>query len=571
MDRQPSHKTILFLSANPKDTDCLRLNEEQREIESGLDRSRYRDNFKFVAKVAVRPRDLQQAMLDHSPQIVHFSGHGAGESGLVLENENGELRFVETEPLANLFKLFKDRVECVLLNACYSEEQAKAIVKHIPFVIGMSDAIDDRVAIEFASAFYDALGAGKDVEFAYKIGINAIEIGGSTQADIPKIHCKDIIHIKNHNNFPKKAMQLTPKFSSFLNSTSIEFIHRSKENIIFDDLFVFPPLRKMENSLSQENLLILKEEIWEHNDRIIIFGEEQSGKTSLSKHLFSKARQKEYLPLLFNGEEITNSNVKALIEKRVKYIYGNKSFNSFDCQVTKICIIDDFSSCRLTNNPKALKNLIENLHLYFQKIILIAQDSFNFITPDFPILSEYKKIEILPFGNEHRSHLIEKWMNLGSEETETSSEIFKKKDELKLHINSLVRKNVVPAKPFFILLLLQGFEIAKPQGQELSSQGHCYQYLIYQSLERAGVKQNDFDTYLNFLTELGGTVIDNSSGVLNKTSQAEFFSRYTNNYVVLESMEKLIDDLINSSILIKTDAGIKFKYHYLFYFFAAKN
>jgi hypothetical protein len=97
MARQPSHKTILFLSANPKDTDCLRLNEEQREIESGLNRSRYRDNFKFVAKGSLRPRDLQQAMLDHSPQIVHFSGHGAGELGLALENESGELRLVETE------------------------------------------------------------------------------------------------------------------------------------------------------------------------------------------------------------------------------------------------------------------------------------------------------------------------------------------------------------------------------------------------------------------------------------------------------------------------------------------
>jgi hypothetical protein len=477
---------------------------------------------------------------------------------------------LQTEALVNLFKLFKDRVECVLLNACYSEEQAKAIVKHIPFVIGMSDAIDDRVAIEFASAFYDALGAGKDVKFAYKIGINAIEIGGSTQADIPKLHCKDIIHKKNHNNYSKRTMQLTSKFSSSLNSMSIEFIHRNKENITFDDLFIFPPLRKMEVSLSKENSLILKEEIWEHNDRIIIFGEEQSGKTSLSKHLFSEAHRKGYFPLLFNGEEISNSNVEELIKKRVKYIYSNKSFISFDGQVTKICIIDDFSSCRLTNNPKALKNLIESLHLNFQKIILIAQDSFNFITPDFPILSEYKKIEILPFGHEHRSHLIEKWMDLGSEETETALEIFKKKDNLTLHINSLVLKNVVPAKPFFILLLLQSFEIAKPQGQELSSQGHCYQYLIYQSLERAGIKQNDFDTYINFLTELGGTVMENSSGVLDKTSQDEFFRRYTDKYLISEPMKKLIDDLINSSILIKVDTGIKFKYRYLFYFFAAK-
>ena len=55
--------------------------------------------------------------------------------------------------LGSLFKLFKDRVECVVLNACYSEVQAKAIAKQIPYVIGMNKAIGDKAAIVFSDAF----------------------------------------------------------------------------------------------------------------------------------------------------------------------------------------------------------------------------------------------------------------------------------------------------------------------------------------------------------------------------------------------------------------------------------
>ncbi len=126
-------------------------------------------------------------MAIYQPNIVHFSGHGAGEEGLAFEDETGQLKLVETEALAGLFELFAGHIECVVLNACYSEVQAKAIAQHIPSVVGMNKAIGDRAAIEFALGFYDALGAGKTVEFAYKLGCNSIEIAGIPENLIPQL------------------------------------------------------------------------------------------------------------------------------------------------------------------------------------------------------------------------------------------------------------------------------------------------------------------------------------------------------------------------------------------------
>lgn len=196
-------RTILILAANPRDTASLRLDQEIRDISTGLERAKYRDRFNLKALMAVRPRDFQRAMLDHNPQIVHFCGHGEGTAlttnsdtpaaqrqliplgqksaeveGLAFEDDTGKTKLIDAASLASLFKLFADQVECVVLNACYSQVQAKAIAQHINYVIGMNRQIGDRAALEFAVGFYDALGAGRSVEFAYELACSAIRLAG---------------------------------------------------------------------------------------------------------------------------------------------------------------------------------------------------------------------------------------------------------------------------------------------------------------------------------------------------------------------------------------------------------
>jgi hypothetical protein len=208
----PAIKTILVLAANPKGTDPLRLGEEVRKIQLGLDRSQYRDRFRIEQRWAATPTDVRRALLDCKPQIVHFSGHGVGvetssdphlsdrkftveseviaPEGLMFENESGQPQLVSSEAIASLFGLFADQLECVVLNACYSATQAEAISEHIPYVIGMNRAIGDRAAIEFAIGFYDALLAGRDVEFAYKLGCSAIQTAGIPEHLTPTLKQK---------------------------------------------------------------------------------------------------------------------------------------------------------------------------------------------------------------------------------------------------------------------------------------------------------------------------------------------------------------------------------------------
>ena len=183
-------KKILILTANPKNTDRLRLDEEVREIQAALDQAKPRDQFEMITRWAVRVDDLQPILLAHTPDMVHFSGHGGGSQGLALENELGQIQLVSSIALAGLFQLFKANVACVFLNACYSEEQAIAIHQHVSCVVGMNQAIGDRAAIKFAQGFYRAIGNGRSYPEAFNFGCNAIDLQGIPESSTPVLHHK---------------------------------------------------------------------------------------------------------------------------------------------------------------------------------------------------------------------------------------------------------------------------------------------------------------------------------------------------------------------------------------------
>ena len=178
MNQHIQVKKILFLAANPKGTAPLRLDEELREIATGLRLAKNRDHFILECKWAVRFRDVQRAILDFKPQIVHFSGHSVENEGLIFEDNAGREKFVDLEGLAGLFEVFHEQVQCVVLNVWHSKVQAEAIAQHINYVIGMNRQIGNRAASEFSVAFYDALAAEESVEFAYKYGCKAIRLVG---------------------------------------------------------------------------------------------------------------------------------------------------------------------------------------------------------------------------------------------------------------------------------------------------------------------------------------------------------------------------------------------------------
>ncbi len=193
---------ILFLAANPIDTPPLRLDAEVRAIDQALRRSEFRNHFDIEQHWAVRLTDLQEYLLRHQPDIVHFSGHGSNVNQIILEDETGNSRQVSTSALSQLFSILRDNIRCVVLNACYSEHQGQAIAEHIDCVVGMSSSILDATAISFASAFYQALGFGRDVKTAFDLGCVQIDFEDLNEQEKPRIIAirtdpKDIVFVRS--------------------------------------------------------------------------------------------------------------------------------------------------------------------------------------------------------------------------------------------------------------------------------------------------------------------------------------------------------------------------------------
>lgn len=178
---------ILFLAANPMDTSRIQLDEEHREIDLALRRARYRDRFELDTFQAPRVTDLQDVLQRFEPHIVHFSGHGSNAGELILQDNAGKSRPVSPTALGKLFKVLKRNIRCVVLNACYSHDQAVAIAQHIDCVIGMSDAIGDEAATAFSGAFYQALAYGNDVNTAFELGLVQIDLDNLGEDQTPRL------------------------------------------------------------------------------------------------------------------------------------------------------------------------------------------------------------------------------------------------------------------------------------------------------------------------------------------------------------------------------------------------
>ena len=186
-------KRILILTANPTNTKPLRVSEEVREIKSAWERSQNREQFEIIVEEAVRPQEFRRTLLGHKPNIVHFSGHGGGEQGLALMGDNGEAFLVKVAPLAKFFKALQEIffIDCVFLNACYSDVQAEGIYPYVNYVVGMNQKIGDEAAKQFAIGFYDTLFAGQSIQSAFDLGCNAIEMENIPEHLTPVLRTKD--------------------------------------------------------------------------------------------------------------------------------------------------------------------------------------------------------------------------------------------------------------------------------------------------------------------------------------------------------------------------------------------
>ncbi len=182
---------VLFFAADPLSADGraqrLLLDEDVRQIREKVHVAANCGVLEFDWRLAARAPDLQQALEETHPQVVHFSGH-AGSGGLVLAGSDGRsTRCVDAEVLRELFQLYPGDIRLVVLSACHSRPQAEAIAEVVGCAVGTRGRISDAAAITFNAKFYSAIACGQSVKAAFKRARMALALEHFEERDCPEL------------------------------------------------------------------------------------------------------------------------------------------------------------------------------------------------------------------------------------------------------------------------------------------------------------------------------------------------------------------------------------------------
>lgn|GEM_PF-4695681 len=151
---------ILFLASTPF---VSLLEPEFSVLEESLIKASFGRQIDLIMKPIGSLEDLSRYIRENKPNIVHFSGHGNWKGSLYVDSRPIPLSF-----FADIFTDVKDDVQCVVLNGCYSAEQADEIAKHVPSVIGTTETVYEESAVKFAQQFYGHIGNGLDIPTAFR-------------------------------------------------------------------------------------------------------------------------------------------------------------------------------------------------------------------------------------------------------------------------------------------------------------------------------------------------------------------------------------------------------------------
>lgn len=175
----------LLLGASPADRDALLLSAEFDTINAAVRQGTFRDDLRVERSQNTLASELVPDLLHHDPALVHFSGHGRESGELIFENPDGSSNPLQPELLATIFQRFSDSLQCVVLNACWSDTQASIITDHIPAVVGMSSTVTDFGSLNFSNTFYLGIAEGKSVSEAYSLAVLQLRVASPEDAGAP--------------------------------------------------------------------------------------------------------------------------------------------------------------------------------------------------------------------------------------------------------------------------------------------------------------------------------------------------------------------------------------------------
>jgi DNA repair exonuclease SbcCD nuclease subunit/molybdopterin-guanine dinucleotide biosynthesis protein len=377
----------------------------------------------------------------------------------------------------------------------------------------------------------------------------------------------------------------TEEFSRFLLDPGATYTNSAKEQILLDDIFVYPHLRVQPNPNGDSTITarMIQENIpgfIEDAKKILVIGTDKSGKTSLAKKIFQDLRKRGFVPVYISGSDIKRPNephISNVISRVYQAQYHTPDINTFN-QLEKeqrVYIVDDFHTCPV--NSRGRDQIISELEETASIIVLLADERIRYEDlADRKIddlrLWQYTAVEIMPFGHVKRHELIRKWLFIGKGYTHDELELLRQVGSIERSVSELIGNNLVPSYPIFILAILQQIEAQTPiQASSVSgSYGFLYEALLTISLTRASKLKLDLDTQYSYLSEFAYHLFVSGVRYLSENEAFDWNSHYCAVYKRRLDYKEIVTNIVTAGIFSDNEGKIAFRYPYLFYYFLGR-
>lgn len=383
----------------------------------------------------------------------------------------------------------------------------------------------------------------------------------------------------------KRDFDLCADFSKWLEDPGASYQHPAKPDLRLSDIYVFPNLKQFELNKKSDFIygsLIEGRDVLKTigaKRRILIFGRQQSGKTTLAKVLFTDLYNKNLTPVIVQGDDLAKRHLNSeqlseLVETQFAKQYQNPNLPAFK-QLDRdkgVLIIDDFDHAAL-NSTGRLK-LLEVAVKRYDRLVIFADDVIKLEEiavhkEGGDVLTDFEQFEIVQFGHLLRSKLITQWYSIGSEYDTDQMELGKRIHLAEQMVSTMLGKNYLPHFPVFILTLIQANESVSRPNSSAGTYGSLYEVIITQALASKGANVN-LDTKLTYLSEMAHWMHNTRKKRITDDEWEYFHQLYCKKYKIRPSRESLKKDLGTNGLFDLRDTRYGFRHSASYYYFVAR-
>ncbi|MDI1252998.1 metallophosphoesterase [Thermomonas sp.] len=382
-------------------------------------------------------------------------------------------------------------------------------------------------------------------------------------------------------------IRFTSTFEDFLDDPGAFLKHpQLSRHLRLSEVYVHPEFRTVDSAKSESVKLTSSVTTSDLIDastafgKVIVFGQEQSGKTTFAKTLVSELRHNGSIPIYLDFATLSSANrgeIKTWFRSALSAQYERDAHDEISQLESKrrFVVLDNLQSAPAGST--GIARVFELVTAWADRIISLTSAS-----PAITVLSAEiegdqdsaywrgsKIFEILPLSHKRRGELIRKWVEIGRSDSITPEQIEHETRQVKSVIDAWLGKNFLPRFPVFVLIVLQQMDVGRQLKSVISngSQGFLFEALITKAIE-GHVHKHPINTVRDFLSEFAAALWVKDAAYLSTADVASLREKFAARLVTVSS-DILLEELVEARLIAVDARGMAFRYPYLYYYFSA--